>query len=296
MKKLTFLLLIGLLDSILLFSQGVAINIDGSAPDPSAGLDVNFSNKGFLMPRMTLAQILAITSPANGLQVFCTTDSKMYIYISSLGYWKEVPYGAGICGYYFTVSHTAGNVAPVSKTVTYSTVSNIPGEPTKCWITQNLGADHQAIQVYDSTEASAGWYWQFNRMQGYKHNGEVRTPNTTWITDIAENFDWLTANDPCALLLGNGWRLPTSTEWTNVDVSGSWTNWMGPWNSALKLHSAGNLNHSNGLLYDRGSFGAYWSSMQADMFDGKFLSFFSSSCNVTAYNKTYGYSARCLRD
>ncbi|MEI7897716.1 MAG: hypothetical protein WCJ26_11825, partial [bacterium] len=70
-----------------------------------------------------------------------------------------------------TINHVAGTTAPVTKTVTYGTVTNITGEPSKCWITSNLGADHQATAVNDGTEASAGWYWQFNRKQGYKHDG-----------------------------------------------------------------------------------------------------------------------------
>ena len=122
--------------------------------------------------------------------------------------------------FFHHINHVAsGGVAPVDKTVTYGTVTNIPGETSKCWITSNLGADHQATAVNDATEASAGWYWQFNRMQGYKHDGTTRTPNTTWITSINENLDWQAANDPCALELGNGWRIPTYTEWTNVDAS-----------------------------------------------------------------------------
>jgi hypothetical protein len=55
-----------------------------------------------------------------------------------------------------TVYHASGLVAPVSKTVTYATTTNIPGEPIKCWITSNLGSDHQATAVNDATEASAG--------------------------------------------------------------------------------------------------------------------------------------------
>ena len=81
------------------------------------------------------------------------------------------------CGSSLIINHIAlGGVAPVNKTVTYGTTTNIPGEPTKCWITSNLGADHQAASVDDATEASAGWYWQFNREQGYKHVGSTLTP------------------------------------------------------------------------------------------------------------------------
>jgi hypothetical protein len=50
----------------------VAINTDGNNPDPSAGLDVKFDNKGLLVPRMTRIQRTAIASPAEDLMVYCT--------------------------------------------------------------------------------------------------------------------------------------------------------------------------------------------------------------------------------
>jgi uncharacterized protein (TIGR02145 family) len=199
------------------------------------------------------------------------------------------------CGVGVTVNHVTGAVAPVIKTVTYGTVTNIPGEPAKCWITQNLGSDHQATAVSDATEASAGWYWQFNSKQGFKHDGTTLTPTWTY-TWINENSDWLLANDPCALELGNGWRLPTKTEWTNVDASGGWTNWNDPWNSGLKLHAAGYLSNSSGSLYTRGSDGHYWSGLQYDAANGWYLYFSSSNSYMSAHDKSNGYSVRCLRD
>ena len=45
----------------------VSINTDGSAPAASAMLDVKSNTKGMLMPRMTLAEIRAISNPADGL-------------------------------------------------------------------------------------------------------------------------------------------------------------------------------------------------------------------------------------
>lgn len=116
------------------------------------------------------------------------------------------------CGSLLTVNHLAGTIAPVNKTVISSTVSGVTGTDTKCWITSNPDANDQATAVDDATEASAGWYWQFNRQQGYKHDGTARTPNTTWIANIEENTGgWLPANDPCTQLPGNGWRIPTGT-------------------------------------------------------------------------------------
>jgi hypothetical protein len=195
-----------------------------------------------------------------------------------------------------TISHdTSGGVAPVNKTTTYGTVTNIPGEMAKCWITKNLGATQQATEVNDDTEASAGWYWQFNRKKGYKHDGSTLTPAWT-IPSISENSDWQTANDPCNLELGTQWRLPTYTEWYNVDNTGGWTNWNGSWGSGLKLHAAGALNGSNGALATRGSFGGYLSSTQRFADFGWSLVFNSGTSGMSGSYKDAGYSVRCLRD
>ena len=203
---------------------------------------------------------------------------------------------AWLCGFSITVDHEAGLIAPVNKTVTYGTVTNIPGEASKCWITSNLGADHQAISVDDPAEASAGWYWQFNRKQGYKHDGTTRTPNTIWISSISENFDWQAANDPCSLELGVGWRIPTATEWTNVDDAGGWTDWNGPWNSDLKLHAAGHLSDYDGYLSLRSSGGSFWSSTQYSNSESRQLGFNNGYCYVGGNSKAFGFSLRCIKE
>jgi len=72
MKKLILLLFVFLFIGILANAQSVGINADGSVPDNSAILDVKSTSKGLLPPRMTYDQLKVITSPANGLMVFCT--------------------------------------------------------------------------------------------------------------------------------------------------------------------------------------------------------------------------------
>jgi len=200
------------------------------------------------------------------------------------------------CGASITINHMAGTIAPVTKTVTYGTVTNIPGETSKCWITRNLGASQQATSVSDATEASAGWYWQFNRKQGYKHDGSNRTPNTTWITPIDEDLDWEAANDPCTFELGSDWRIPTSTEWSNVDAGGSWEDWNGPWNSGLTMHAAGYLGYSNSSLLNRGSNAIYWSGTQISATQGWGLRFRSVDCVMNSYGKATGISLRCIKN
>jgi hypothetical protein len=203
------------------------------------------------------------------------------------------------CGMPLTFIHlTAGGVAPVNKTVTYETDDEIPGAIEKCWILRNLGASNQATAVNDGTEAAAGWYWQFNRKQGYKHDGTIRTPNSTWIANINETSDWLSANDPCALEMGNGWRLPTSSEWFNVDAAtgGNWTNWNGPF-LHLKMHAAGKLNNSTGALEFRNASGYYWSSTMVSGLptNANQLWFNSTTCAVSSAVKPYGNSIRCIK-
>jgi hypothetical protein len=186
-------------------------------------------------------------------------------------------------------------VAPVNKLVTYGTVTNIPGEPAKCWITQNLGSSRQAEGPYDATEPSAGWYWQFNRMQGYMHDGIGRTPGTVW-TPISEDAGWQPANDPCAIELGAGWRVPTYNEYENIRYAGNWSDINGPWYSDLKMHAAGYLEASDGSLSARGGNGLYWSNNQVSYDISNNLQFTGSTCFMAANWKHYGMTIRCIRE
>jgi hypothetical protein len=70
--------------STLVFSQNVAINNTGSSADNSAMLDVQSTDKGLLIPRMTSAERSAISSPATGLLVFQSDgESGLYYYDGS---------------------------------------------------------------------------------------------------------------------------------------------------------------------------------------------------------------------
>ena len=186
----------------------------------------------------------------------------------------------------------AGSVAPVTKTVTYNTITNIPGEPSKCWITRNLGADHESTAFDDDTEPSAGWYWQFNHKQGYKHDGTTLTPKNTWITNPDVSTDWKAANDPCTLELGNGWRIPTSSEWDHVLFDLAWVsgNPKGLWNSGLKVHTAGHLD-SDGSLINRGIEGNYCGNSNSYTFLFK-----KNLMQIGTVNSAYGYPLRCIKD
>lgn len=81
------LLGICLVVSILVTSQ---VGINTTTPDASSLLDLNSTNRGFLAPRMTTAQRLAITAPADGLMVYDTTSKLFYYYVSSTSSWSPI--------------------------------------------------------------------------------------------------------------------------------------------------------------------------------------------------------------
>jgi hypothetical protein len=59
-------------------AQNLGISATGVAPDPSAGLDVNFTDKGVLIPRIALTSTTSagpISNPANSLLVYNTTNN-----------------------------------------------------------------------------------------------------------------------------------------------------------------------------------------------------------------------------
>ncbi len=196
------------------------------------------------------------------------------------------------------ITHLAANgVAPVDKTTVYGTVTNIPGEPSHCWITKNLGADHQANSYDDNTEASAGWYWQFNRKQGYKCHFTTPFPSNAWSASISENSDWSPANDPCTLELGTGWRLPSNIEWMNVVSAGGWSDDRDTWGSDLKLHNAGYIRDNNVHLTGRGLKGIYWSlSQHSDIYAGALYIDYSDVDGNSPSGKAAGCSVRCVKE
>ncbi len=71
----------------------VAINQDGSPPNPSAVLDVNFTDRGLLPPRVALTaqnEAAPVTSPISGLLVYntATAGSEPYQITPGYYYWK----------------------------------------------------------------------------------------------------------------------------------------------------------------------------------------------------------------
>ena len=81
---------------ILLFISEKAISqvgINTTSPDASSALDITSTTQGVLAPRMTTAQKLAITSPANGLLVYDTNFKEYSYYDLPASTWINIKQG-----------------------------------------------------------------------------------------------------------------------------------------------------------------------------------------------------------
>ncbi len=107
MKKVNLFIFIYLFAAVSCFAQ-VGINTDGTQPDPSAGLEIKFINKGFLPPRMNGDQRNSIASPAPGLLIFNTDCNDIQLFNGSG--WLPI----GNAGRLATPGAITGNITPVS--------------------------------------------------------------------------------------------------------------------------------------------------------------------------------------
>ncbi len=73
---------------VLSFYSQVGLNTTGANPDSSAALDIDFPDKGILIPRLTTTQRDAINNPANSLLIFNKTTNCFEVFINNI--WKPI--------------------------------------------------------------------------------------------------------------------------------------------------------------------------------------------------------------
>jgi hypothetical protein len=68
-----------------LFAQ---VGIGTTSPASSAILELSSTSKGFLPPRMTTSEVNSISSPAEGLVVYSTTENQLCLYNGTM--WRKL--------------------------------------------------------------------------------------------------------------------------------------------------------------------------------------------------------------
>ena len=90
MKKTCFIILLICSSSVMMAQQRLKVGDNPTTISPTAVLEIESTNKGFLPPRMTSTQRDAITTPSTGLQVYCTDCSPAGLYNYNGSVWAPI--------------------------------------------------------------------------------------------------------------------------------------------------------------------------------------------------------------
>jgi len=151
-------------------STDAQVGIGTITPDESAQLDIQSTEKGLLIPRMTAVQRNEINNPAEGLLVYVTdVDPGLYIFKSSI--WQAVSPSSSVAG--------PGTIIPFSS----GTPVNLPsvfGGLVKPGVALGFGNTAE-IQAYESGIDLSG-------LSGGNPNMAFSIPRDGTITSIAAFF------------------------------------------------------------------------------------------------------------
>jgi len=86
-NRISILAMLAIACTMQAHAQNVAINADGALPDPNAALDIKSSNKGILIPRISMSARLALPS-TKGLMVYDTVYNSFW-YNTGAG-WRAI--------------------------------------------------------------------------------------------------------------------------------------------------------------------------------------------------------------
>lgn len=271
----------------------VSISEDNSQPDASAGLEVKFTDKGFLPPRMTTAQRDSIYSPAEGLVIFNTEDKTLNIYNgNSWGLLNPV-----ICGQPF-MDPRNGKV--------YNTVKI----GAQCWMKENLNIGTRISGSTAQTDNDIFEKYCYNNLET---NCNVYGGLYEW--DEIMNYTSSSDANPSGRqgICPTGWHIPSDAEWVqlllylggNIVAGGKMketglTHWASPNYGAS--NSSGFTALPGGTLMGIFAFftenGFFWSSEEEDSQTSwtLYLSYNDEFAGRYNYTKTYAFSARCVQN
>ena len=272
-----------------------------TATNASAALEVSSTTKGFLPPRMTNAQIKAITNPALALVIYCTDCGGGELQLFNGYQWTNAVTGLA------------------STAIVLPNMVGCAGG--RIWKDRNLGASQVATSSADG--AAYGDLYQWGRATDGHEKRSSATTATLATTDTpghgmfitGTGDDWRTPqndalwqwnnttgtgpNNPCPL----GFRVPTAAEWmAEINSTGFTPKTSTGGYTCLKL-TRGGYRDSNGLISDSGSFGTgyYWTSTVAGtkaypLYINSSYATVPSSPAGTVRTRIWGMSVRCIKN
>lgn len=293
-------------------SEQVSISDTGTLPDNSAGLDVNYADKGLLIPRLTTVQRDGIVNPAQALLIFNITTLCFEFYGS--GSWHSMgcippPFS---CGDVFTDERDGQ---------TYNTV--LIGN--QCWMAENINigvqitsnpvppnpSAHQQLDngiiekyCYGNSASNCALYgglYEWGEMMNYSSTDNGNPGTTQGICPI-------------------GWHVPTDAEWcelenaveTNTDqncnlvgfrgiTTGSKLKDDGTWdgtNTTGFTALSGGYRNINGSFLSSGVDARFWAGTESAPGQSyvRFLRSGNNGSLRTDDDKNYGYSIRCIKN
>lgn len=225
----------------------VAINTDGSSPNPSAMLDIKSTDGGILIPRITITQRDSIDSPATGLLVFVTDNNSFYFYngtewqsiIGSAGNSLDAADGDPVNAVYVD---NDGNVGIGTTTPGAALDINGPiwqtGTGNSVFLGDSAGVNDD---LTDNRNVFIGYNAGMSNTSGYGNiaNGNFSLySNTTGDVNTANGNESLTLNTSGSFNIANGYAALYSNTTGNGNVAnGSYS---------LESNTTGFLNTANG--------------------------------------------------
>jgi uncharacterized protein (TIGR02145 family) len=262
-------------------ASGGNVSIGTTISTSSAQLEVASNNKGFLPPRLTVAQRNGIVNPVAGLQIWCIDCNQLQVYDGNV--WQNI-------------SKIKTNLSSVS----------ITGQ---IWSNKNLDvAAYKNGDPIPNVTDPVAWSILITGAYCYYNNDSA-----TYAALYGKLYNWYAVNDPRGLA-PEGWHIPSKEEWEILidycsgpsgagGVLKSTSNWNSPNTGATNTFVfsglPGGLRNSSGTFNSIGTNSYWWCSTQG-LFgnNGIHFGFTYNGAGINTSDTGFdnGYSIRCIKD
>jgi uncharacterized protein (TIGR02145 family) len=211
---------------------------------------------------------------------------------------EGTPSATGTYNYSVTAYHTNGCTSAASSgVITVNSVATTPthAKTTTTWTVSGNGGAQTWSDVINVPACNKNSYSASNS------TADCRANSTTALGYL---YSWVYVTNNASTLCDNGWRVPTNTDYCNLDKSliGTTTcdnRWYGNeyaiYDSSWGSYYGGMVNSKNELK-NQASLAYYWTSSEYDSEQAYFMEYNASYTFPQSYNqKWYGFQVRCVK-